>query len=950
MSDKKNRNNEENAENRLPEEISEGEPVTEATGEGTAGDETDDAALPARSGKFTRLTDDDGPVTRHKLTGMYKDWFLDYASYVILERAVPHVEDGLKPVQRRILHAMKRMDDGRFNKVANIIGSTMQYHPHGDASIGDALVQLGQKDLLLDCQGNWGNILTGDSSAAPRYIESRLSKFALDVVFNPKTTEWMLSYDGRNQEPVTLPVKFPLLLAQGVEGIAVGLASKILPHNFIELVDAAIAYLKGKDFELYPDFPTGGLADCSRYNDGLRGGAVKVRARIHKIDRKTLAITEIPYGKTTTLIIDSIIKANDKGKIKIRKVDDNTAANVEILVHLANDVSADKTIDALYAFTDCEVSISPNACVIEDDKPRFIGVKEILRQSVDHTKYLLGRELEIRLAELREEWHMSSLERIFIENRIYNDIESCTTWEAVLKTIDRGLEPFKPLLKRTVTREDIVKLTEIRIKRISRYDSFRADELIRGIEKEMAQVEKNLASLVKYTIAYYERIKTKYGKGRERKTELRGFDTIEATKVVVANAKLYVDRAEGFFGIGNAMKKDEFVCDCSDIDDVIVFNRSGKYIITKVSEKAFFSKDIIHIGVFKKNDDRTIYNVIYRDGKNGPVMMKRCPIKGITRDREYDMTKGTPGSQILYMSVNPNGEAEVLKVYFKPRPRLKRLIADLDFSELAIKGRQSQGNLFSRYGIHKIVLKEKGTSTLGGQQIWYDEDIRRLNDDGRGLPLGEFSGSDKLIVVTRKGGYYTAGYDLGQHFPEDTLFVERYDPRKVYSVTYYDAGQGYFYVKRFTAEESEKMQAFVDEENPGSYLAEITRDAYPRLQVTFGPAHAMRPEEVIDVEEFIGVKSHRAKGKRVTTYVVDKLKFIEPLRKEPEGGEGDGGDEPDDGSVTDNEGRGVGTSGDAAGQATDAGKISRQRPSSGKTEGEDKPIFEDDSDVQMALF
>lgn len=892
--------------------------------------ETDAAEAPEKpAGKFAKLTGNVS-LSRHKLTGMYMDWFLDYASYVILERAVPHLEDGLKPVQRRLLHTMKKMDDGRYNKVANIIGSTMQYHPHGDASIGDALVQLGQKDLLVDTQGNWGNILTGDGAAAPRYIEARLTKFALDVVFNPKTTEWMLSYDGRNQEPVTLPVKFPLLLAQGVEGIAVGLASKILPHNFNELLDASIAHLKEQPFELYPDFPTGGMIDVTRYNDGLRGGAVKVRAKINKLDKKTLVITEIPFGKTTSSLIDSIIKANEKNKIKVKKVDDNTAANVEIVVHLANDVSADKTIDALYAFTDCEVSISPNACIINEDKPHFIGVSEILRCSVEYTKALLKQELEIRLDELAEEWHMSSLERIFIENKLYQLIEGKTTREAAYDAVDEGLEPFKKGLRREVTRDDVVKLTELRFIRISRYDSSKADELIKGIEEEMKQVNHHLAHLVDYTVAHYERIKSKHGKGRERKTEIRCFDTIEAAKVVVNNAKLYVNRAEGFFGIGNSMKKDEYVCDCSDIDEVIVFNKEGKYIITKVSEKAFFSKNIYWIGVFKKGDSRTIYNVVYRDGKNGPIYMKRCAITSITRDREYDMTKGTPKSEILYMSVNPNGEAEVLKVYFKPRPRLKKLIASLDFSELAIKGRASQGNLFSRYGIHKIVLKEKGTSTLGGQNIWFDEDVRRLNADGRGILLGEFAGEDKLIVFTNGGTYYTTGFELTQHFPEDTMFVKKYDPDKVYSVTYYDAEQKYFYVKRFQAEVNDKPQLFIDE-NPGSYMVGITGTKHPLLVVTYGGDQAGRPAETIDVGEFIGVKSHRAKGKRVTTFTVDKLEFIKPAPEDlPEEN-----DEPTDDDPTD-EGHEPEIDDTETGATDDA------------TEG--TPLFEDDSDVQMALF
>ena len=830
-----------------------------------------------KGGKYAQLTDQ---AVAHRLTGMYKDWFLDYASYVILERAVPHLDDGLKPVQRRILHAMKQMDDGRYNKVANVIGSVMKFHPHGDASIGDALVQLGQKDLLIDTQGNWGNILTGDSAAAPRYIEARLSKLALDVVFNPKTTEWMASYDGRNQEPVTLPVKFPLLLVQGAEGIAVGLASKILPHNFVELLEASIAYLRGEEFVLYPDFPTGGLIDCSRYNDGLRGGAVKVRARITKQDKRTLVISEIPYGKSTSGVIDSILKANEKGKIKIRRVDDNTAAQVEIVVHLSGDVSPDKMIDALYAFTDCEVSISPNACVIEEKKPLFIGVSDMLRRSVDNTKGLLRRELEIRLGELTEGWHMASLERIFIENRIYNSIEECTTWEEVLETIDRELTPFKGLLRREVTQEDIIRLTEIKIKRISRYDAFRAEEQIRNIEAGITEVKHHLDTLTEYTIAYYENILKKHGKGRERKTELRSFDTIEAAKVVVANAKLYVNRAEGFYGIGAGMKKEEFVCDCSDIDDVIIFNKQGKYTITKVSEKAFFSKNILYIGVFKRNDERTIYNVLYRDGLKGAIMMKRCAIKGITRDREYDITKGEAGSEVLYMSVNPNGEAETLRIYFKPRPRLKKLITELNFGDLVIKGRQSQGNLFSRYAIHKITMKERGASTLGGQNIWFDHDINRLNTEERGELLGEFSGDDRLVVFTKDAQYYTANYDLGQHFPENLLFVEKYDPAKVYTVVYVDREQGLHYIKRFQAEQcDQRPQVFVEPENE---FVTMNDDRYPALQLQYGGKYNGRSPEVIDAEAFIGVNCHRAKGTRHSHLTVTAEIWLEPLRKEPE--------------------------------------------------------------------
>ena len=825
------------------------------------------------NGKFGKLMED-ASGTR-KLTGMYKNWFLDYASYVILERAVPHVEDGLKPVQRRILHSMKRMDDGRYNKVANIVGHTMQFHPHGDASIGDALVQLGQKDLLIDCQGNWGNILTGDSAAASRYIEARLSKFALDVVFNPKTTEWMASYDGRNQEPVTLPVKFPLLLAQGVEGIAVGLASKILPHNFNELIDACVAHLQGEEFTLMPDFPTGGLVDCSRYNDGLRGGAVKIRARISKIDKRTLAITEIPFTTTTESIKESIVKANDKGKIKIRKVEDNTAQKVEIIVHVAPDESTDKTIDALYAFTDCEVSISPNSCVICDDKPNFLGVSEILRRSAEHTKALLKQELEIKLDELNGQWHSTSLEKIFIENKLYQLIEGCRSREEAYEAVDKGLEPFKKLLQREVTRDDVIKLTQLQFIRISKYDSTKADELIRGIEEDIRKVKHDLKHLTEYAVAYYTRIKEKYGKGRERRSELREFDSIEAAKVVVANAKLYVNRAEGFFGIGASMRKDEFVCDCSDLDEVLVMTKDGRYEVTKVQDKAFFDKNIYYIGIFKRNDERTIYNILYRDGKAGAIMMKRCAIKGVTRDKVYDITKGTPKSEVIYMTVNPNGEAEVLKVYFKPRPRLKRAIVDLDFSTLAIKGRQSQGNLFSRYGIHKIVMKERGTSTLGGQNIYFDEDIMRLNSDGRGRLLGEFSGDDRIIVMTAKNLYYTTGYDLGHHFPEDLISVEKFDSARVYSVVYFDKVAGYFYLKRFNAESGDKMQYFLDEDGSMQLIA-ISTDERPRLEITYKGAQASRPADTVTVADFIGIKSHRAKGKRLSTYDIDTLTFIEP--------------------------------------------------------------------------
>ena len=830
------------------------------------------------AGKYSKLTSADESV--RKLTGMYKSWFLDYASYVILERAVPHLCDGLKPVQRRILHAMKAVDDGRFNKVANIVGQTMQYHPHGDASIKDALVQLGQKNLLIDCQGNWGNILTGDDAAAGRYIEARLSKFALEVVFNKKTTEWMLSYDGRKDEPVTLPIKFPLLLAQGADGIAVGLASKILPHNFVELINAAIHHLRGEDFVLYPDFQTGGMMDASRYNDGLRGGAVKVRAKISKIDKRTLAITEIPYTTTTESLKDSIIKANDKGKIKIKKVDDNTAEKVELIIQVANDESSDRTIDALYAFTDCEVSIAPNACVILDEKPHFMGVSQILRNSADHTKALLGLELEIKLNELNEAWHAASLERIFIENKLYQLIEGCKSREEAYQAVDGGLEPFKKSLRREVTIADVQRLTELKFIRISRYDSDKADNEIKGIESEIKDTKCNLNNLTDYTIAYYERIREKFGKDKERRTEIREFDMIVATKVAVTNAKLYVDRGEGFFGIGKSMKDAEFVCECSDIDDVIVITKDGRYIITKVSDKAFFDKGIHYIGVFKRNDERTIYNAIYRDGRNGPIMMKRCAIKGITRDKEYNLTKGTAKSELLYLSVNQNGEAEVLKVYFKPRPRLKKLIVDFDFSTLAIKGRQSQGNLFTRYAIHKIVVKERGTSTLAGQNIWYDADVRRLNNDEHGELLGEFKGEDKIVVWTKKHQYYITNFDLQQHFPDDTVRIEKLDTERVYSVCYFDREQNFYYLKRFKLELSDKMQLFLGEDSSCDFVAQATTVG-SKLEISYKGAHATRPNDILDVDDFIAIKSHRAKGKRITTYDVATLTFIESKEPEP---------------------------------------------------------------------
>jgi topoisomerase-4 subunit A len=837
----------------------------------------DDTSLDTQAEDLPRADGEDVKITR--LTGMYEDYFIDYASYVILERAVPHIIDGLKPVQRRILHAMKRMDDGRFNKVANIIGSTMQYHPHGDASIGDALVQLGQKELVVDTQGNWGNIYTGDGAAASRYIESRLSGFANEVLFNPKTTEWKLSYDGRNREPVTLPVKFPLLLALGAEGIAVGLSSKILPHNFNELIDASIKYLQGKKFELYPDFPTGGLAEVSRYNDGLRGGSVRVRARIEKLDSKTLVIRDLPYGKNTGTLIDTIIKASEKGKIRIRRIDDNTAEQVEILVHLGSNVSSDKTIDALYAFTDCEISISPNSCVIEDDKPRFVGVSEILKVNADHTKELLGRELEIRLNELQENWHLSSLEKIFIEKRIYRDIEECETWESVLETIDRGLEPYKKLLLREVTRDDIIKLTEIKIKRISKYDVKRADEYIKSLEEEMEEVKNYLDHLVDYTIEYFRQIKKKYGQGKERRTELRSFASIEATKVVVANQKLYMNAVDGF--IGTSLRKDEYVCDCSDIDDIILFLKDGTYTISKVAEKQFVGKDIIHAAVFKKNDSRTIYNLAYFDGNSGNVMVKRAPVTGITRDKQYNIAKEHKHTKILYFSANPNGEAEVIKVYLRPRPRLKNTIFEYDFADLAIKGRDAMGNILTKFSVQKIVMKEKGVSTLGGRKIWFDEDVMRLNVDARGIFLGEFSGEDQILVITRSGHFRTGNFDLSNHFEDDLLLIEKYRSEKIWSAAYFDAEQNYYYLKRFLIDPGDKPTRFIGD-HPDSRLIRITEVEYPRLELKFGGKNKDRDPEIIEVAEFIGVKSYKARGKRLSKYEVKVIQELTPESEQPD--------------------------------------------------------------------
>ena len=812
----------------------------------------------------------------HHLSGMYQNWFLDYASYVILERAVPHLGDGLKPVQRRILHSMKRMDDGRYNKVANIVGHTMQFHPHGDASIGDALVQLGQKDLLIDTQGNWGNILTGSSAAAPRYIEARLSKFALDTVFNPKTTEWKMSYDGRNKEPITLPVKFPLLLAQGAEGIAVGLSSKILPHNFCELCDAAISYLHQQPFALYPDFPTSGSIDVSKYNDGQRGGVVKVRAKIEKIDQKTLVIREIPFSKTSETLQDSIVKAIEKGKIKARKVEDLTAAQVEIHVHLAPGVSSDKTIDALYAFTDCEVSISPNCCVIEDNKPQFLTVSDVLRHSVDRTKDLIRQELEIRKGELQEQLHFQSLERIFIEERIYKDkkFEQAPNVDAVCEHIDERLTPYYPTFIREVTKDDILKLLEIKMQRILKFNKDKDDELMARLKAEIEDIERDLANLTEVTANWFQFLKDKYGKDHPRLTEIRNFDTIEASKVAEANQKLYINRNDGFIGTG--LKKDEFVCNCSDLDDVIIFYKDGKYKIVRVAEKLFVGKNILYVNVFKKNDQRTIYNAVYRDGKKGPCYIKRFNVTSMTRDKEYDLTQGTDGSRVMYFTANPNGEAEIIKVTLDPSQNIKRVFLIKDFSEIMIKGRASKGNLLTKYQVTRIGLKSHGHSTLGGRKVWFDPDVNRLNYDDHGKLLGEFYDDDQILVVLDNGDYYLSNFDLNNHYEPNILRMEKYDADKVWTAVLYDAdNQGYPYLKRFQMDASKKKQNWLSE-NPSSQLLLLTDTPYPRLLITYGGADAFRGSEEVDAEQFIAVKGYKAKGKRLTTCQLESITEQDP--------------------------------------------------------------------------
>ena len=877
----------------MDDETRDDEILEEQEQEGTAGDD---------NGGEAEGHSDYKPVNRfdaaavHHLSGMYQNWFLDYASYVILERAVPNIEDGFKPVQRRIMHSMKRMDDGRYNKVANIVGHTMQFHPHGDASIGDALVQLGQKDLLVDTQGNWGNILTGDKAAAPRYIEARLSKFALDTVFNPKTTEWQLSYDGRNKEPITLPVKYPLLLAQGAEGIAVGLSSKILPHNFCEICEAAISYLHGQEFHLYPDFQTGGSIDVSKYNDGQRGGMLKVRAKIEKLDQKTLVIRELPYSKTVGTLIESITKAIEKGKIKAKRVDDLTSAQVEIQIHLMPGVSSDKTLDALYAFTDCEINISPNCCVIKEDKPQFLTISDVLIHNVERTKDLIRQELEIRKNELLEQLHFQSLEKIFIEERIYKDrqFEQAPNIDKVCEHIDDRLTPYYPTLIREVTKDDILKLLEIKMQRILKFNKEKADELMARIKAEIEEIDRDLANLVEVTASWFQFLKDKYGKEHPRLTEIRNFDTIEATKVAEANQKLYINRTDGFIGTG--LKKDEFVCNCSDIDDIIIFYKDGKYKVIRVADKVFVGKNVLHLQVFKKNDSRTIYNVVYRDGKKGFYYMKRFNVTSMTRDKEYDLTQGTPGSKVMYFTANPNGEAEVIKVTLDPNPKLKKIFIEQDFSEVMIKGRTSKGNLLTKNPVHRIGLKSHGHSTLGGRKVWYDPDVNRLNYDEHGRLLGEFYDEDQILVILDNGDFYLTSFDLNIHFEENILRIEKYDADKVWTAVLFDAdNQGYPYLKRFLMDASKKKQNWLSD-NPASRLILLTDVVYPLIKVTYGGADDFRGSEEIDAEQFIAVKGFKAKGKRISTWQIESIEELEPVRfpEEPESPE-----EPDEQEDTD---------------------------------------------------
>ena len=830
----------------------------------------------APSGKFGRLLGPDSK--RYKLSGMFKDWFLDYASYVILQRAVPHIVDGLKPVQRRVLHTMSEMDDGRYPKVANIVGQAMQYHPHGDASILGALVTIGQKGLLVDCQGNWGNILTGDGNAAPRYIEARLSKFAKEVLFDKKVTPWMTSYDGRNQEPTELPVRFPLLLAQGTEGIAVGMASKILPHNFNELLDASVAILKGKPYEIYPDFPTGGLADCSKYNAGARGGQVKVRARIEKVDKNTVTIVELPYGKTSQMLIDSIIKAKDKGKIKIKKIDDMTTEKVEIIIHLPNDVSPDKTIDALYAFTDCETTINPNACVIKDDKPQFLSVNDILEYDTFHTRDILHRQLEIRLDELEDEWHYDSLERIFFENRIYKVLEqNQMSWEEQLDDVFARMKDYEDLLHREIVMDDILKLVEKPVRKISKFDTKALDEKIYAIEKQIEEVKYNIEHITEYTIDWFTSIKKKYGKNFPRLTEITSLETIAATKVVNNNAKLYANLAEGFVGIGlRSGDNPEYICDCSDLSEIIVIGKDGRYRITKVTDKAFFGKDLLYVGVFNRGDERTIYNVIYREGKTSVYYAKRFNITSVTRDKEYDITTGKPGSQIVWFTVNHNGEAEVVKITLRPKPKLKKTQLEYDFSTLAIQGKGTRGNLVTKNVIQRISMRSKGVSTIGGKDIWWDADIQRLNEDGRGIHLGQFSGEDKVLAVFKDGTYYTTSYDLLNKYQGEVILIEKLDAGKTFTALYWDGSVKAFYVKRFSFTESDNTPVSFISDGKGSYLVALSGDKHPRVLLTFGGKYAHREAEIIDAEEFIARKGIAAKGKKCHQYDLKKVEFTDP--------------------------------------------------------------------------
>ena len=832
------------------------------------------------SGKFDRLLGEDS--RKYKLSGMFKDWFLDYSSYVILQRAVPHIVDGLKPVQRRVLHAMYRMDDGAYTKVANIVGQAMQFHPHGDQSILGALVQLGQKGYAVDCPGNWGNILTGDSNAAPRYSEARLSKFAKEVIFDPKITNWMTSYDGRNQEPTELPVRFPLLLAQGTEGIAVGMASKILPHNFNELIDGSIAILKGQDYEIYPDFPTGGFADCSKYMDGKRGGTVKVRAQIDKLDKNTIAITALPYGKTTHVLIDSILKAKDKGKIKIKKIEDMTTDKVEIIIHLPNDVSPDKTIDALYAFTDCEATIAPNTCVIKDNKPQFLSVKDVLEYDTWHTRDLLGAQLQIKLEELENDWHYSSLERIFFENKVYKILEeNQKTWEIQLDEVFSKMKEYQGEVRREIVMDDILKLVEKPVRKISKFDTKAMDEKIRSLEEQMADIKDKIEHLTEYTIDWFKGLKKKYGKDFPRLTEITSFETIAATKVVNNNAKLYANLAEGFVGIG--LKKDdngEYISDCSDLSEIVVISKDGKYRVTKVSDKAFFGKNLLYVGVFNRGDERTIYNVIYRDGKSSIYYAKRFSITSVTRDKEYDITQGKPGSDIIWFTVNHNGEAETVRINFRPKPKLKKSSMEYDFSTLAIKGKASRGNLVSKNAIQKIVLKAKGVSTISGKDIWYDEDVQRLNEDSRGRYLGQFDSDDKVLAIFSNGTYYTTSFDLSNRYQGDVLAIEKLDPSKTYTALYWDGAAKAFYVKRFSFTVSDNTSVSFISDAKGSYLVAISEDKHPQILVTFGGKYEHREAEAIDAEEFIAKKGLAAKGKKCHQYDLKKVEFIEPLVKE----------------------------------------------------------------------